>query len=112
MSTITDLYTQLFGKDHIKDGSVIDMAEHGRAGGVDSGQGFKYTSSVSENLRIAEDGEITYIGTAKPGNNDTAEAYWQIIKITDTGTSTEIVHADGDDNYNNVWDDRASLSYS
>lgn len=44
--TITDLYQQLFGKGAIQDGTVIDMAEHGRVGGVSTGQGFKYVSDI------------------------------------------------------------------
>lgn len=112
MSVITDLYKQLFGREGMNPGSVIEMAEHGRAGGISSGQGFKYINNVSENLRIAEDGQTTYIGISKPGNNDTSEAYWQIIKAVETETTTEISHADGDDNYDNVWDNHALLSYS
>jgi len=40
--TINDYYIQLFGKIAIQDGNVIDMAEHGRVGGVSTGQGVKY----------------------------------------------------------------------
>ncbi len=43
----TDKYTQLFGKDHIKDGDVIGYSEHGRVGGLSTGQGFKFTSAVN-----------------------------------------------------------------
>lgn len=44
--SITDLYHQLFGKDHIQDGDVISFSEHGRVGGVDTGQGFKFVGIV------------------------------------------------------------------
>lgn len=46
---ITDLYKLLFGKEHIQDGTVIDMAEHGRVGGVSTGQGFKHVSFINPN---------------------------------------------------------------
>lgn len=46
MSILTDLYQQLFGKNHIQDGNVIDMAEHGRVGGVSTGQAFKHTAII------------------------------------------------------------------
>lgn len=39
---IDDYYMQLFGKTHIQDGNVIDFSEHGRIGGVSTGQGVKY----------------------------------------------------------------------
>lgn len=44
--SITDLYQQLFGKGAIKDGDVISMSEHGRVGGVSTGQGFKYMANA------------------------------------------------------------------
>lgn len=47
---ITDLYQQLFGRKGIADGNVIDMAEHGRVGGVSTGQPFKFVKSVSEKI--------------------------------------------------------------
>ena len=40
------IYESLFGKNHIQDGTVIDLAEHGRVGGVSTGQPFKFVSSV------------------------------------------------------------------
>lgn len=57
MSVITDLYQQLFGKDHIKDGNVIDFSEHGRTGGLSTGQGFKFVNqenSIDNNPLIAD----------------------------------------------------------
>lgn len=58
---LTDLYHALFGKDHIQDGNVIDFAEHGRVGGVDTGQGFKFMRTVTETL--SGDG-MTTVSTA------------------------------------------------
>jgi len=46
MSTITDLYIRLFGRTKIKDGNVIEMSEHGRVGGVSTGQPFKFVSNI------------------------------------------------------------------
>lgn len=39
--TTTDLYMKLFGKGSLKDGNVIDMAEHGRVGGLSTGEPYK-----------------------------------------------------------------------
>lgn len=44
-----DLYGQLFGRTNMANGSVIDMAEHGRVGGVSTGQPFKFVSSIDPN---------------------------------------------------------------
>lgn len=54
---------------------------------------------------------VTYIGFADPGSND-ASAVWKIKKIITTGEDIEIVWADGNTNFDNVWNDRASLTYS
>ncbi len=111
--SVTSLYRKLFGLKGPVSGSVIDMAEHGRAGGESDAQGFKYTGAIPESLREATDStdaNISYIGLAKPGAV-TTEAVWQIRKIDET-SGTEITFADGSDNYNSKWSDRESLSYS
>lgn len=116
MPSLPSLYRLLFGKDHIQDGDVISLSEHGRAGGVSTGQGFKFSREVDETQIIDEASEtVTYIGWAIPGSNTTdgkADARWKIKKIDETTNPTVIGYADGNDNYDNVWDDRASLSYS
>lgn len=47
MATLEDIYGQLFGKSAIQDGDVISMAEHGRVGGLSTGQGFKYVGILN-----------------------------------------------------------------
>lgn len=56
---------------------------------------------------------VTYVGKAAIGTA-TSAALWQVKKIDESGTPQTLVitWADGDDSYNNVWDNRASLSYS
>lgn len=54
---------------------------------------------------------VLYIGTAKIGTA-TSSALWQVQKVTVVGTVTGIFWADGNSNYDNVWDNRASLTYS
>lgn len=54
---------------------------------------------------------VTYIGKADIGSLN-ASAVWRISRLTVSGTVTTIEYADGDSAYDNVWDDRASLSYS
>lgn len=53
---------------------------------------------------------VTYIGKA-PVGSDGALAVWQISRFTEDGTVTVCEFADGNARFDNVWDDRASLSY-
>lgn len=66
-----------------------------------------------DSLIDAVDSTTTYIGKVTPGSvGNTPSAIWQIKKITTSGTITTISFADGNDSYDNIWDNRASLSYS
>lgn len=51
---------------------------------------------------------VTYVGTAAI-SSATSSAVWKIKKLTTSGTVTSILFADGNANYDNVWDDRASI---
>lgn len=111
MGPIVDLYKLLFGRKGMAEGSVIDMAEHGRTGGVSTGQGFKMIRKVDEKILVDEpSATVTYIGKVKQGG-DTSEAIWQIKKISVSGNITSITYADSNDQYDNVWDDRGTLTY-
>ena len=52
-----------------------------------------------------------YIGDAVPGTAESA-ANWRIKKIVFSGTDSTTTFADGDSAFDNIWDNRASLSYS
>jgi hypothetical protein len=63
---------------------------------------------------------VTYVGSARYFDDDgdkikKSEPYWNIKKITKTGTTTittEIYHADGTpDDFTKVWDNRATYDY-
>lgn len=56
---------------------------------------------------------ITYAGKAAIGSSG-ASAVWRIMKIDESGTPTtlSITWADGNSNFDNVWDNRTSLTYS
>ena len=41
-----DPYHALTGKNHPTDATVLEIAEHGRVGGVSTGQAFKFVTSV------------------------------------------------------------------
>jgi hypothetical protein len=56
---------------------------------------------------------ITYVGEA-PTGTDTSKALWRIKRIDSNapGTVLTMTWADGNSDFDNVWDNRASLSYS
>ncbi len=56
------------------------------------------------------DAQTTYVGQAAPGTASSAAA-WRIKRITDTGSAVSIDWANGSDAFDQVWDDRASLTY-
>lgn len=60
---------------------------------------------------IDKSGTVTYIGEATPGSA-TSAAVWQITKIDSSSNPTVITYADGNANFDNIFDNRASLSYS
>jgi hypothetical protein len=54
---------------------------------------------------------LAYYGTAAPGSA-TSAAVWRIMRKDVAGTLTRYLFADGNANCDNIWDNRASLSYS
>lgn len=55
---------------------------------------------------------ITYIGKAVPGTS-AASALWQIRKLDETlSPDFNVTFADGNADFDNVWNDRDSLTYS
>lgn len=59
--------------------------------------------------RYDEGATYTYLGKATPGSAE-GSAVWQIKRLTNA--SLAIDWADANDNFDNVWTNRASLSYS
>lgn len=53
----------------------------------------------------------TYSGKAAPGQG-TSEPVWQIARFNASGNPFTYEWADGDNKFDNVWDNRTSLSYS
>ena len=74
----------------IKDGKIEDL---NYAGQVDD------TSTT----------DVTYIGKAKIGSV-TSDSLWQIKKV-DESSNTTITWADSNSDFDNVWDNRTSLTY-
>lgn len=108
--TINDIYKNLFGRKGINDGDVISLSEHGRAGGISTGQPFKYIGNVEMAMKVTVDGTTTYLALAKPGTSQSS-ASWQVRKI-DNSSGTVITWCDGDTLFNNVATSLGSLTYS
>ena len=53
---------------------------------------------------------VTYVGEAAL-TADPSVAMWRIRELSTIGTVMIIKWADGNEDYDNVWDDRASLTY-
>lgn len=72
-----------------------------------------YTKAQNLSLRLDDNGfGLTYVGEAAPGAA-TSAASWRIKRIDETSSPDVIVlWADGNSNLDNIWDNRASLSYS
>ena len=63
---------------------------------------------------MASTGErAKFVGYAAPGES-TANAVWRVLKLIYNASDdvVEVLWADGDTNFDNVWDNRAVLSYS
>lgn len=52
----------------------------------------------------------TYVGFAEIGST-TSNSVWRVMRIVENGNSTSVTFANGNFNFDNVWDDRASLTY-
>lgn len=61
---------------------------------------------------IDKDGTVTYIGEAEP-NSAANSAVWRIYRVDETNDpDIEIKWADGDANFDKIWDERDVYSYS
>lgn len=67
------------------------------------------TSSAALALRVDEGATYMYVGEAEPGTA-TSAASWRVKRMTIADAT--IVWADGNSNFDNIWDNRASLTYS
>lgn len=62
-------------------------------------------------LRLDDVTGTSYVGEAAPGAL-TSAASWRIKRITETGPDLVIEFADGNSDFDNIWDNRLALSYS
>lgn len=75
-------------------------------------QGAVYGGRVNYNIDKTTTPNITYIGISMLGVADSDPA-WKIIRIDKTATVIKIRHAEGNEEFNHIWNDRATtISYS
>lgn len=107
MSTMQDHWI----KAGFRKPSAVEWEEHMRVGDVSTGRAYKAVQEAPNALIVDEaNSTITYIGETKPGSSS-ATALWRIKRIEEIGTTTTITFADGDDLFDNIWDNRTSLTY-
>lgn len=98
--------------DTLFDIAVVEVLEYVPAGDTDPAI---LTRPLSGDLAVRMDElttpDITYVGKARPGEA-VGDAVWQILKMDDSGDGLVITWADGDTSFDNVWDDRATLTYA
>jgi hypothetical protein len=74
----------------------------------DTGEPVKIAGAV----RLDDAGSgVTYVGNAAAGSL-TSAAVWQIKKIVELNGDITITWADANAQFDNIWDNRASLTYS
>lgn len=89
----------------------IDNLEKKRITGETIGSKVAVNTTRPELAMImVEDGSVIYLGEAEPGS-DTEAPVWRIQRI-DTTSGVEVLWADGDDKFDNVFEDYATLSYN
>jgi hypothetical protein len=86
---------------------VSDIEEVILALGLDLGVG-----TTQQYTRLVDtEGVDTYIGEALPGSNESAPV-WRIKRVTEDGDDITILWANGSAEFDKIWDDRASFTYS
>ena len=67
----------------------------------------------TKSLDYDGNGNMIYLGRAVQGTEKSVSA-WQIIQFTYDGNNrlTDVKWCDGNTQFDNIWDNRASLSYS
>jgi len=61
-------------------------------------------------IRLVESGDTIYVGKAQIGSA-TSNNVWRIKKLN-TASGLIVTWADGDANFDNIWDNYLTLSYS
>ncbi len=69
-----------------------------------------FTGDEAKKIDDTSTNKITYVGAAVVGANG-ASSVWKIFRINET-SGFSIEYADGNSNYDNIWNNRTSLTYT
>jgi len=98
-----------FGSGHMSPEAIMMYEQFGRVGNVSDGAAYQRFQKTNESVRVDDAGTYVYVGYAIPGSAESA-ASWKIFRVTTTNP-VAIMYADGDSFYNNIWNNRTSLTY-
>jgi len=98
------------GSGHLSPEAIMQFEQFARVGNTVEGEAFQRVSKTNEKIEVRTSGFYTYVGYAKPSTLTNASE-WKIKRI-DTTTGVEVLWADGDALYNNIFDNYLTLSYS
>lgn len=88
--------------------SATDYEEHSAVGDLSTGRRFKAVQAVPMKCMNATNASLTFYGFTKPGSA-TSDALWRIIAEDALGNTS---FADGNDLFDNVWDNRGTYVYT
>jgi hypothetical protein len=95
------------GREHLK---FVESPTRPGETAVEVAGSVTATASQEKVLYEEASSTVSYLGKAAPGTA-TSAASWKISKITISGSLTSITYADSNSDYDNIWDNRGSLSY-
>ena len=76
------------------------------------GQRVEIQEFYVETADHSTDSNTSFVGKANVNSDgDTSRPIWQITKFTETGSAFSKTYADGDIKFDNIWDNRESLTY-
>jgi len=108
--TINFPYVDDLGSGHMSPEAIMMWEQFGRIGNSTDGEAYQKTQKANETVRVDDAGTYVYVGYAIVGST-TSSAVWKIKRIKTTNV-VEVLYAGGNAFYDNVWNDRSSLSYS
>jgi hypothetical protein len=78
---------------------------------AESASPVRHPTTLRKMIYDEVDATTTYIGFA-PAGAALSAAVWLIQRLTTSGPDTTLEFADGNAEFDNIWNDRAGLSYS
>jgi hypothetical protein len=78
---------------------------------IDATEAISGDSFNNKLLQVDTVGNTHYIGYANAGSA-TSGTVWAIKKVVEVGNDVTITWADGTKDFNNIWNDRLTLTYS